>query len=91
MTLVGLNELRNQPSLEGLSEGQLCAYDPKGEKDACQGDSGGPIQITDIGNAVSTIVGVVSFGDSCATAAPAIYTRVAYYLDWIESYVWPEA
>lgn len=90
-TLVERNQLRQQPSLTGLIRGQLCAYDPAGEKDACQGDSGGPIQITNISNAVSTVIGVVSFGEGCATAVPAIYTRVAYYLDWIESYVWPDA
>lgn len=90
-TLVERNELRQQPSLEGLIQGQLCAYDPAGLTDACQGDSGGPIQIQNISNAVSTVVGVVSFGEGCGTELPAIYTRVAYYLDWIESYVWPDA
>lgn len=40
-------------------------------------------------SAISTIVGVVSFGVSCGTALPGVYTRVAFYVGWIESIVWP--
>ncbi|XP_055843948.1 serine protease persephone-like [Episyrphus balteatus] len=71
----------------GLNEGQYCAYDPKLNKDACDSDSGGPLQL--VNNGESTIVGVVSYGISCESKFPSVYTRVAYYLDWIESIVWP--
>lgn len=93
-TLLKYNELANQPSLRnGLLDGQLCALDtssrPDKVKDACVGDSGGPI-FTYHSSGVSTLVGVVSFGVSCGTNLPSIYTRIASYVDWIESVVWPK-
>lgn len=76
--------------LNGLTVGQICAGDPNGLRDACRGDSGGPLQIVDDGNKMSTVVGVISFGMTCGSKLPSVYSRVAYYLDWIESHVWPE-
>ncbi|XP_055842878.1 serine protease persephone-like [Episyrphus balteatus] len=73
----------------GLNNGQYCAFDPEFKKDACESDSGGPLQL--VNNGDSTIVGVISYGFSCATNIPAVYARVAHYLDWIESIVWPSA
>lgn len=88
-TLMEYNRNANQPSLRnGLVDGQLCAYDPEAKSDACQGDSGGPIQLYNARTGISTVVGIVSFGISCGTALPSIYTRVARYLDWIEPIVW---
>lgn len=89
VTLTEYNREVNQPSLRsGISESQLCAYDPDARNDACQGDSGGPLQ-TFLSPAIGTVIGVVSFGISCGTPLPGIYTRVASYLDWIEPIVWP--
>lgn len=93
-TLLKYNELADQPSLRnGLLDGQLCALDttspPDKLKDACVGDSGGPI-FTNQPSGVSTLVGVVSFGVSCGTHLPSVYTRIASYMEWIESVVWPE-
>ncbi|XP_031621927.1 serine protease persephone-like [Contarinia nasturtii] len=74
----------------GLIGGQYCAYDPAGRNDSCQGDSGGPLQyFANNGTSVATVVGIVSFGVSCGLTLPSIYTRVAYYLDWLEPIVWP--
>lgn len=90
-TLSEYNRQVNHPSLRnGIAESQFCAYDPKATNDACQGDSGGPLQ-TFQSPAIGTIIGVVSFGISCGTPLPGIYTRVAYYLDWIEQIVWPNS
>ncbi|KAJ6638661.1 Serine protease persephone [Pseudolycoriella hygida] len=72
----------------GVNLGQICANDPQGGHDSCEGDSGGPLQIYSE-NGMSTIVGVTSFGISCGSALPSVYARVAFYLDWIESIVWP--
>lgn len=76
---------------DGLSAGQMCAFDPNAQSDACQGDSGGPLQyFTDAAQKFGTVAGIVSFGQFCGTSFPSIYTRVAYYVDWIESVVWPD-
>lgn len=66
-------------------ESQLCASSPI-NADACQGDSGGPLQYRI--NDTFYITGVVSFGISCSTSLPGIYTRVSSYIDWIENIVW---
>lgn len=92
-TLTEYNEDKDLPSFrEGLIDSQLCALDTNSSRDkvmdTCQGDSGGPIFITDEAG-VSTLVGVVSFGVSCGTDLPSVYTRVASYMDWIEDFVWP--
>lgn len=76
---------------EGVSDTQICAADTyRQEADACQGDSGGPLVLeTDIENNKFTILGIISTGFGCATKTPGLYTRVASYLDYIESVVWP--
>lgn len=66
----------------------MCAGDPVGDKDTCLGDSGGPIQFQVKDSPLYTVVGITSFGDKCGYSLPAIYTRVSYYLDWIEGIVW---
>lgn len=87
-TLLNNNEGKSlQAFRNGVSESQYCAFDPNGVNDSCDGDSGGPLQT--IRNDVAKIVGIVSFGLGCGSMLPSIYTRVAYYLDWIESNVWP--
>ncbi|XP_031619950.1 serine protease persephone-like [Contarinia nasturtii] len=80
--------LANDPTLKNIGQSQYCAYDPQGRNDSCQGDSGGPLQLKSPYEASPTIVGVVSVGLGCG-AFPGIYTRIAYYLDWIEPIVWP--
>lgn len=87
-TLLEYNRLAQQPSLQGLSGSQMCALNALEHKDACQGDSGGPIFLYHE-SGVSTIVGIVSFGISCASSLPAVYTRIASYTDWIENMIWP--
>jgi len=72
----------------GIDMSQVCTHDPQAKNDACVGDSGGPLQIVDY-DGISTVVGVTSFGVSCGSTLPSISTRVAFYIDWIASYVWP--
>lgn len=43
--------------------------------DACQGDSGGPLVTT--GSAGPRLVGVVSWGEDCASKYPGVYSRVS--------------
>lgn len=88
-TLLEYNRGSNQPSLHALNETQLCAINLQQRSDACQGDSGGPIFLNDAITGVSTIVGIVSYGVSCGTELPSVYTRIASYAGWIENIVWP--
>ncbi|XP_028135375.1 venom protease-like [Diabrotica virgifera virgifera] len=71
----------------------ICVKGEVGE-DTCQGNSGGPLQVKnrykDVLDTGFTIIGITSFDKSCGdNKSPAVYTRVSYYLDWIESIVWP--
>ncbi|XP_036329867.1 serine protease 7-like, partial [Rhagoletis pomonella] len=71
-----------------LITSQLCAG---GEfsKDSCDGDSGGPLMRQSTNNRWY-LEGVVSFGNRCGLEGwPAVYTRVADYVDWIEQSLRP--
>lgn len=78
---------------DGLRESQYCAHDPNNstdhKSDSCFGDSGGPLQMF-LDQFTAHIVGIVSFSIGCGYL-PGVYTRVAYYTEWIASHVWPEA
>lgn len=52
----------------------------------------GPIftkQAVGLFSEVTTVHGVISFGNNCGSGLPGVYTRIASYIDWIESIVWP--
>lgn len=89
-TILNYNKERNLPAYEnGIDESQYCAYDPIGNEDSCQGDSGGPLQTVRSYLKLAKMVGIVSFGVECGKRVPVIYTRVAHYVEWIGSHVWP--
>ncbi|KAI4460009.1 eg:bacr7a4.3 protein-related [Holotrichia oblita] len=71
-----------------LDDSQICAGSVQGRGDTCQGDSGGPIQVEIEGSKMYTLLGITSFGKNCGIV-PAVYTRVSYYVSWIESIAWP--
>lgn len=64
-----------------ISDGNICANSAGGTKTACYGDSGGPFVIN------KRLVGIYSYGPvfGCETDGPEVFTRVAYYLDWIQN------
>ncbi|XP_045530233.1 serine protease snake-like [Pieris brassicae] len=70
---------------------QLCYGDRFSNRDTCEGDSGGPLQkIHPTIRCMYSVIGITSMGKSCGIAGePSIYTRVEYYLPWIEEIVWP--
>ncbi|XP_045456905.1 serine protease snake-like [Melitaea cinxia] len=70
---------------------QICYGHRKMKRDSCKGDSGGPLQVVhpEI-KCMYLVTGVVSTSKWCAKPdMPGINTRVAPYLSWIESIVWP--
>ncbi|XP_022906189.2 venom protease-like [Onthophagus taurus] len=76
--------------VNGLNDGliediQICAEGAAKGGDTCQGDSGAPLQYRD--NRLHKIVGITSFGINCGLV-PGVYTRVSYYVPWIEGIVW---
>ncbi|KAK7794493.1 hypothetical protein R5R35_004712 [Gryllus longicercus] len=74
-----------------LGESMVCAGSLKSDKDTCKGDSGGPLQVRlEQPYCMYGLVGLTSFGKHCGSKNPSVYTRVAHYVPWIESVVWPE-
>nr|XP_057922521.1 hepatocyte growth factor activator isoform X1 [Doryrhamphus excisus] len=54
--------------------------------DACQGDSGGPLACSR--NDISFLYGIISWGEGCGRSGkPGVYTKVANYMDWINSVI----
>ncbi|XP_065206833.1 modular serine protease-like [Planococcus citri] len=74
------------------SDSMICAGDILTGNDACQGDAGSPLQIPVPGQiCMWNVIGITSFGPGiCGNLkTPAVYTKVAFYIDWIQSIVWP--
>lgn len=87
--LLEYNKRWNFPVFQnGIDESQYCAHDPMGYQDSCPEDSGGPLQTARSYPSPVKVVGVVSFG-TCGRAPASIYARVAHYIEWIGSNVWP--
>lgn len=65
-----------------IEAGMMCAVNEG--KDSCGGDSGGPLFLEGSSTSADELVGIVSWGISCADEDyPGVYTRVSYYYDWI--------
>jgi hypothetical protein len=82
-----------------VSSGDICAgSDPTTNyADSCSGDSGGPLlmNVTSVMNKTTAgkqcvgcvseqIVGLTSYGESCANEYPGVYTNVPMQADWID-------
>ncbi|KAJ8707534.1 hypothetical protein PYW08_010786 [Mythimna loreyi] len=71
-------------------EKQMCFGSHRAVINTCEGDSGGPLQ-TNKFKCQYSIAGVTTNGKNCGILGSAgMYTRVSYYVPWIESVVWPE-
>ncbi|XP_022664350.1 uncharacterized protein LOC111251720 isoform X1 [Varroa destructor] len=81
------NDTDRQHLSHGIDKTQLCAGNPQGGIDSCQGGSGGPLMMQDSAGQW-TVVGLVSFGNSCARKDyPGVYTRVIAFNNFIEDAV----
>lgn len=61
-----------------ILDGTICSLSPNGQG-KCMGDSGGPL--TQNGQ----VIGAVSWGVPCGTAAPDMYARISQYRDWMNN------
>lgn len=72
---------------QGINEQFVCAGNiTVGGVDACQQDSGGPlvVNVDRLGQTYYELVGVVSFGVGCGSAAyPGVYASVSHFMHWI--------
>merc|ERR1712088_1066338 len=61
---------------------RIICIDTTGGMGTCNGDSGGPLMV---GNANGPLTGVTSFGSifGCEVGAPACFTSIPNYLDWL--------
>lgn len=67
-----------------ITDRMICAGYKNGGKDSCQGDSGGPLTVTR--NGVTSLVGVVSWGQGCAWKDKyGVYSKVNAEITWIKS------
>ncbi|XP_058116705.1 serine protease snake-like [Anopheles coustani] len=69
---------------DGLHDGQLCV-----RTYSCDEFSGEALMPENATKpCISYVVGIASRGTSCYNVVTSIYTKVSYYIDWIESNVW---
>ncbi|RZC43210.1 uncharacterized protein BDFB_002243, partial [Asbolus verrucosus] len=77
----------NYKNIVALNDRQMCAGGKKSKSDSCGGDSGGPLHAFGSLHGEPRLVqqGIVSFGprDCGREPVPGVYTRVAFYMDWI--------
>lgn len=80
-TISRLSCLRTFPFL--IFRSSIICVKGEEEKNICEGDSGGPLVTS--GNS-SYLIGLTSFGPTsgCIPGAPAVFTRISYYKDWIK-------
>lgn len=71
-------------SNQANSKTMLCALGATSSSviiDTCQGDSGGPLTAT-VGNQTK-VIGVVSWGEKCASWTPGVYTRISAFSSFL--------
>lgn len=69
---------------------QICLKDSVAYKDYCHRYGGESVIGYHLKNHMPSVFGIASFGDDCKTNStmPGVYTRVSYYVDWLEKVMW---
>lgn len=71
-----------------FGEMDMCAGMKEG-LGTCEGDSGGalmmPIEIERNGTFHFYQIGLVAYAAGCGRKIPTVYTRIQYYIDWIQT------
>jgi len=80
---------RSEYPHETITDDMICASDTGDheERDHCQADTGGPMA-TKV-NGQYQVIGLMSWGYSCAIGFAGVYHRIGYYADWITSVIVP--
>lgn len=83
LTVISTSQCQEALPDNVIHDSQFCTHE--NDKDSCQSDSGGPLYYFEpsIGRLIQ--VGAISFGVACATARPAVNTRISSHLVWIVS------
>lgn len=70
------------PTVEGFKvyEGTLCAFVEKG-KGLCTGDLGDPLVVR------GELVGIASWGKICGLGYPDAFTRISYFVNWLDEHM----
>jgi len=72
---------RNYPGQ--ITDSEVCAgIGNYQEKDTCQGDSGGPLTVKNAAGQFE-LVGLVSWGEGCASGKPGVYASVPHLKSWV--------
>ncbi|EFX87135.1 hypothetical protein DAPPUDRAFT_43928, partial [Daphnia pulex] len=84
LTVVNNEQCKIAVQNKYLADSALCAY-AEG-RDTCQNDSGGPLVLEYPEDTKCRFkqIGVVSYGDVCASGTPGVYAKVASFVPWVE-------
>ncbi|CAG9765917.1 unnamed protein product [Ceutorhynchus assimilis] len=67
---------------ETIVSSEICTFTPG--KDTCQSDSGGPLLWQNPVSKRLFLLGIISHGVGCGSAAPGINTRMTSFLEWVQ-------
>jgi len=81
--IISNDECKGYMGEDAIYPGVVCVR--TGTAGACMGDSGGPLQCRNSETEAYKLVGATSWGSrSCEINGPSMYTRIAYFIDWVD-------